>query len=61
MMTVKERAKTMIDDMPDDVSIEEVLKELAFQPMIDCGLEDSEQQRILSDAEMELDNLLKQS
>ena len=51
----------MIDDMPDDVSIDEILKELAFQLMIDRGLEDSEQQRILSDAEMELDNLLKQS
>ena len=53
MMTVKERTKSMIDDMPDDVSIDEILKELAFQLMIDRGLEDSEQQRILSDAEME--------
>ena len=53
MLTVKERVKVAIDEMPDDVSIDEILKELAFQLMIDRGILDSEQNRVISDAQLD--------
>ena len=53
MISVKEQAKLAIDDMPEDVSIDEIIQELAFRIMIDQGLEDSDQNRIISDAQME--------
>jgi hypothetical protein len=52
MVTVKERAKMVIDDMPDDVSIDEILQELAFQLMIERGIVDSDQNRVIADAQL---------
>lgn len=52
-MTTKERVKLVIDDLPDDVSIDEILRELAFQLMIDRGVADSDQNRVISDREMQ--------
>ena len=53
METVKERAKFVIDELPDDVSIQEILQELAFQLMIDQGIIDSDENRVISDTQME--------
>lgn len=53
MLTVKERVKVAIDEMPDDVSIDEILKELAFQLMIDRGILDSEQNRVIADTQLD--------
>ena len=53
MVTVKERAKMVIEELPDDVSIDEILQELAFQLMIERGISDSEQNRVISDTQLE--------
>jgi hypothetical protein len=53
MMPVKEQAKSMIDELPDDVSIEEILQELALRMMIDRGIADSDNDRVISDDELE--------
>ena len=52
MVTVKERAKMVIDDMPDDVSIDEILQELAFQLMVERGIIDSDLNRVISDTQL---------
>ena len=52
MVTVKERAKMVIDDMPDDVSIDEILQELAFQLMVERGIIDSDQNRVIADTQL---------
>ena len=53
MISVKEQAKLAIDEMPEDVSIDEIIQELAFRLMIDQGLEDSDHNRIISDAQLD--------
>jgi predicted transcriptional regulator len=42
----------IIRSQPDDATYDEILKELAFERMIDRGLEDTRRGRTLSDAEM---------
>lgn len=53
MTTVKERVKMVIDEMPDDVSIDEILQELVFQLMIDRGIADSDANRVIADTQLE--------
>ena len=53
MIALKERAKLLIDDLPDDVSIDEILQELAFQLMIDRGIANSDENRVISDTQLE--------
>lgn len=48
MPTVKERMKEVIQAQPDDASYEEILRELAFERMVDRGLEDFRQGRVMS-------------
>jgi len=55
MITVKEQVKWIIDEMPDDVSFDEIIKELAFKMMIERGIADSDHHRVISDAQMEAD------
>ena len=52
VMTVKERLKALIDDMPDDATYEQILRELAFGEMIDRGLDDARNDRSLSNEDM---------
>jgi len=54
-MTVvaKQNAEKIIQSLPDDSSYNEILKELAFAKMIEQGLDDSENNRIISNEEME--------
>ena len=52
-MTVpKIAAKKIIDSLPDDSSYEEILKELAFNRMIERGLEDSRNGKTITNEEM---------
>ncbi len=52
-MTVKEKMAEIINELPDDSTYGEVLRELAFGGMIERGLRDSDAGRTLSDDEME--------
>jgi len=51
-MTVKDKIKTVIDAQPDDASYDEIVRELAFEGMIERGLEDARKGRVVSNDEM---------
>lgn len=53
MATVKEAMTKIIQEQPEDASYEEIMRELAFERMVERGLEDSRKGRIISDEEME--------
>ena len=53
MSSVKEKMTDVIKAQPDDASYEEILRELAFERMVERGLADSRNGRILSNEEME--------
>lgn len=52
-MTVKDKMKEIIDNQPEDASYEEIIRELAFSRMIDQGLKDVHEERVISNKEME--------
>ena len=52
MLSIKESAKKIIDDLPDDVSYDELIRELLFKFMIERGLQDSQKNKIISDEEL---------
>ena len=52
IMTAKERLKSLIDAQPDDASYDEILRELAFERMVERGLSDSRTGRTISNDEM---------
>ena len=51
-MTVKEKMKAVIEAQPDDSSYDEILRELAFERMVERGLADSRRGRVISNDEM---------
>lgn len=53
MATVKERMEEIIQSQPDDASYEEIFRELAFERMVDRGLTDFREGRVLSGDELE--------
>jgi len=53
MPNVKEVMTKIIQEQPDDASYEEIMRELAFERMIERGLEDSRKGRGISNEEME--------
>ena len=53
MAVIKEKMKEVIDAQPDDATYDEILRELAFERMVDRGLEDSRTARVISNEEME--------
>ncbi len=53
MSTAKEKMTEIIQSQPDDASYEEIMRELAFERMVNRGLEDVRQGRVLSDEEMQ--------
>jgi predicted transcriptional regulator len=53
MPTVKERMKEVIQSQPDDASYEEIFRELAFERMVNRGLADFREGRVLSGDELE--------
>ena len=58
MTAPKVSAKKVLDSLPDDSSYEEILKELAFDRMIERGLEDSKNGKTITNDEMK--NRIKQ-
>ena len=52
MTAPKINAKNIIDSLPDDSSYDEILKELAFDRMIERGLIDSKNGKTISNDEM---------
>ena len=52
MLSIKDNAKKIIDDLPDDVSYDELIKELLFKHMLERGIRDSQLNKITSDKEL---------
>jgi|NGEPerStandDraft_5_1074534.scaffolds.fasta_scaffold161128_1 hypothetical protein len=52
MLSIKDNAKKIIDDLPDDVSYDELIKELLFKRMLERGIRDSQLNKITSDEEL---------
>jgi hypothetical protein len=52
MPTAKQEALKVIERLPEDASLDEILHELAFARMVERGLEDSERGRTISHQEM---------
>ncbi len=53
MNAIKEQSKRIIDNMPEDVSYDEILKALSFDKMIKNGIQDSQNKDIISNEEMQ--------
>ena len=53
MVIAKEVMTKIIQEQPEDSSYEEIMRELAFERMIERGLEDSRKGRIISNEDME--------
>ncbi len=51
-MTAKERIRELLDAQPDDASYDEILRELAFERMVERGMSDVRQGRVISNEEM---------
>ena len=51
-MTTKEKIRELIEDLPEDTSYDEVIRELAFARMVDRGLADVREGRTISNEEM---------
>jgi predicted transcriptional regulator len=51
-MTTKEKLKEIIEEQPEDATHEEIVRELAFAGMVERGLKDSRQGRLISNEEM---------
>ncbi|NLW34206.1 hypothetical protein [Syntrophorhabdus aromaticivorans] len=52
MAMAKQKMKEIIEAQPDDASYEEIIRELAFERMIEKGLNDSRDGCVISDEEM---------
>ncbi|HEX3251977.1 MAG TPA: hypothetical protein VHS05_21250 [Pyrinomonadaceae bacterium] len=53
MATAKEHISEIIKRQPDDSSYDDIVRELAFDLMVQRGIKDSDQQRTISNEEME--------
>lgn len=52
MQTVKEKITKVVMAQPDDASYEEIMRELAFERMIERGLSDARSGKVIKDEEM---------
>ncbi|MGZ3749601.1 MAG: hypothetical protein ACXVCD_19845 [Pseudobdellovibrionaceae bacterium] len=52
-LLAQEFVQKTLDEMPDDVSVEEIIKELAFKRMLERGLQDSLNDRVISQEQLE--------
>jgi hypothetical protein len=52
MATAKEHITDIIKRQPDDSSFDDIIRELAFDLMVQRGLKDSDEQRTISNEEM---------
>jgi len=53
MTAPKQEARKIIDSLPEDTTYDEILKELAFDRMIQKGLKGSSENKIISNKEMQ--------
>ena len=53
MATIKEKMAEVIQAQPADATYEEIMRELAFERMMQHGMEDSRKGRVISNQEME--------
>lgn len=53
MSTAKELITELVRKQPDDSSYDEIIRELAFNLMVQRGLKDSDEGRTISNEEME--------
>jgi len=53
MSTAKEQITELVRRQPDDSSYDEIIRELAFELMVQRGLKDSEDGRVISSEEMQ--------
>lgn len=52
MVLAKEQINRIIQEQPDDSSYDEILRELAFNRMVEKGLADSDSNRTISNEEI---------
>ncbi len=52
MSNIKDKMTEVIQSQPEDATYDEILRELAFERMIERGLLDSKEGRVVSDDEM---------
>ena len=52
MSSIKDRMSEIIQEQPEDATYEEILRELAFHKMVERGLADSREGRVISNDEM---------
>ena len=52
MSSAKEEAIRIVDKLPDDISFDDIIRELAFARMIERGLEDLNNGNVISNEEM---------
>ena len=52
MSKAKEELRKLIEEQPEDSSREEIVRELAFNVMVERGLADSDAGRVISNDEM---------
>jgi predicted transcriptional regulator len=53
MVTAKEQVTELVKRQPDDSSYDEIIRELAFELMVQRGLKDSDAGRTISNEEMD--------
>jgi predicted transcriptional regulator len=53
MSTAKDQISEILKKQPDDSSYDEIVRELAFDLMVQRGLKDSDEGRIISTEEMQ--------
>ncbi len=51
-MTSKQAILQLIEQQPDDASYEQIMRELAFAHMVDRGLADAREGRVVSNEQM---------
>jgi len=52
MNTAKERIQHLVQSQPEDATFEEIVRELAFDRMVQRGLEDARERRVVSNQDM---------
>lgn len=53
MQSVKEKMTQVIQSLPEDATYEEIMREMAFERMVERGLEDSRAEQMISNEEMQ--------
>lgn len=53
MSNVKEKMTEVIQSQPEDATYEEIMRELAFERMVERGLDDTRNGRVISNEDME--------